>query len=112
MASMIALPREGQLQQLYRMFAFLKCTHNSVMVFDHTEPEIDLSSFQHKDWSSTPYGECKEEIPGNVPEPRGLGFTIRSPVDSDHAGDCTTRRSRTCFIVWLNSAPIFWYSKK
>ena len=94
------------------MFAFLSCKHNAVMVFDHTEPEIDLTSFQEEDWSATPYGECKEENPSNAPKPRGLGFTIRAAADSDHAGDCTTRRSRTGFLVWLNSAPIHWYSKK
>ena len=112
MASMMALPREGHLQQVYRMFAFLKCKHNSVMVFYHTEPDLDLSLFQDEDWSSAPYGNCKEEIPSNAPDPRGLGFTMRADVDADHAGDSTTRRSRTGFIVWLNSAPIYWYSKK
>ena len=33
-------------------------------------------------------------------------------VDSDHAGDVITRRSRTGFLVFLNNAPIHWYSKK
>ena len=33
-------------------------------------------------------------------------------VDSDHAGDTITCRSRTGFIVYLNSSPIFWFSKK
>ena len=33
-------------------------------------------------------------------------------VDSDHAGDSITRRSRSCFIIFLNSAPIYWFSKK
>ena len=33
-------------------------------------------------------------------------------MDSDHAGDSITRRSRTSFIVYLNNAPIYWTSKK
>ena len=37
---------------------------------------------------------------------------MRAFVDSDHAGEITTRRSRTGFIVMLNSAPIYWYSKR
>ena len=82
------------------------------MMFDHTEPDIDTSAFQEEDWSSITYGEYKEEIPSNEPKPRGLGFTMRASADSDHAGDSLTRRSRTEFIVWLNSAPIYWYSKK
>ena len=37
---------------------------------------------------------------------------MRAFVDSDHAGDLTTRRSRTGYIVFLNSAPIYWFSKQ
>jgi hypothetical protein len=33
-------------------------------------------------------------------------------VDSDHAGDKVTRRSRTGVLIYLNRAPILWYSKK
>ena len=33
-------------------------------------------------------------------------------MDADHAGDSVTRRSRTGFLVYCNSAPIYWMSKK
>ena len=39
-------------------------------------------------------------------------MTMRVYVGSDHAGDTVTRRSRTGFIIFLNSAPIYWSSKK
>ena len=112
MASMMALPRQGHLHQLYHMFSFLKMKHNGVMVFDPTIPDINDSSFPKEDWTAASYGECTEEIPTNAPKPRGLGMLMRSFVDSDHAGDVTTRRSRTGFLVFLNSAPIYWFSKK
>ena len=95
MASMMAIPREGCLEKLFHMFAYHKLKHNSSMVFDPTEPDIDESQFPCEDWSSTVYGECKEELPSNMPEPRGIGFTMRAFVDSDHAGEVITRRSRT-----------------
>ncbi len=113
MASMMAMPRENHLKVLYQMFAFLKAKHNGVMVFDPTEPFVDESQFKsNEDWSATPYGDCKETLPPNMPEPRGMGFTMRAFVDSDHAGDSITRRSRTGFLIFLNSAPIYWYSRK
>ena len=37
---------------------------------------------------------------------------MRAKVDADHAGDTVTRRSRTGFLVWINSALIYWFSKK
>jgi hypothetical protein len=112
MASMMALPRQGHLQQLYHMFSFLKTKHNGVMVFDPTVPDINQSSFPKEDWSAAAYGECKEDKPTNAPKPRGLGMTMRAFVDSDHAGDIATRRSRTGFLIFLNSSPIYWFSKK
>ena len=47
-----------------------------------------------------------------MPEPRGLGFEIKALVDADHASDSVTRRSRTGFFVYVNSALIHWFSKK
>ena len=91
MASCMALPREGHLEQLFRIFAYLKIKHNSEMVFDPSEPDIDLNSFEKQDWKNTVYGEGSEEIPANARLPRGFGFKIRAFVDSDHAGDSATR---------------------
>jgi hypothetical protein len=33
-------------------------------------------------------------------------------VDSDPAGEQFTRRSRTGFVIYLNMAPIVWFSKR
>lgn len=74
----LALPRVGPRQQLFRMFLHLEKQHNSVMVFDHTEPDIDMSEFPRQEWDNTVYanemGELKEEIPTNLPTPLGKGF--------------------------------------
>ena len=58
------------------------------------------------------YVDAVEELPPNAPPPRGKAVQINCFVDSDHAGDSTTRRSRTGFIIMLNNAPIYWFSKK
>ena len=94
------------------MFAFLKNKNNYVMVFDPTETDIDESQFKNEDWSATAYGGFKEEIPPNAPLYRGIGFTMRAFVDSDHAGDRITRIYRTGFLIVLNCAPIYWFSEK
>ena len=36
---------------------------------------------------------------------------MRAKVDADHASDTTTRHSRMGFLVYLNSAPIYRWSK-
>jgi hypothetical protein len=114
LSSHLALPREGHLYQLFQCFAYLKKYHNTEMVYDPSDPVIDESVFELKDWTSSEFGHLqgKEELPTNMPEPRGQGFVINAKVDADHASDTVTRRSRTGFIVYLNCAPVYWLSKK
>ena len=114
MSSHLALPREGHLMQLFNIFAHLKKYHNTELVYDPSVPEVDKSRFEQKDWTSSEFGHLqgKEELPPNMPEPRGLGFTMRAKVDADHASDTVSRRSRTGFLVYLNCSLIHWFSKK
>ena len=114
MSSHMALPREGHLKELYHIFAYLKAHANAEMVFDPTPIMPDKSLFEREDWSYSPYGyeSLKEELPSDMPASHGQSMTMRVFVDADHAGDLVTRRSRTGFIVFLNSAPIYWTSKK
>ena len=49
-----------------------------------------------------------EEMPANMSQPRGMGFVTKACMDADHAVDTTTRRSRSGFLVHINSAPMLW----
>ena len=113
MSSHLALPREGHLDRLYHIFAFLKSHHNAEVVYDPSEPIIDESLFTRKDWSASEMsGMQGEELPPNAPRPRGIGFIMRAYVDADHASETVTRKSRTGFVVFLNNSPIHTVSKK
>ena len=114
MSSHLALPREGHLEQVLHIFSYLKQHHNAELVFDPTPPEIDQAAFERKDWSTSEFGhlEGAEQVPSNAPKPRGFGFVIRAKVDADHATNTVTRKSRSGFLVYLNSALIYWFSKK
>ena len=116
MSSHLALPREGHLQEVLHIFGYLKKHMNSEMVFDPSEPEIDMNEFKREDWGysiySSPGEELKEELPPKMPKPLGKAFKVRGYVDADHAGELLTRRSRTGFIIFLNKSPIYWHSKK
>ena len=111
LASQMAQPRQGHLVAVLRIFAYLKAHHNSRLAFDPTYPSVDHDSFPKTNWERF-YGNVKEAIPPNAPEPLGRPVVLRTFVDADHAGDKMTRRSRTGFVQYINSAPINWYSKK
>ena len=59
-APMMEMPREGHVEQIFHMFAYLRINHNSLMVFYLIEPDIDDSQFVREDWSASAWGECKE----------------------------------------------------
>jgi len=111
LSSQMAMPREGHLEAIFHLFAYLKRKHNSRMAFDPTYPVIDMSGFKECDWKNF-YGNAKEAKPHNAPEPRGKEVDLRLYVDSDHAGDPLTRRSRSGYFIFMNTAPIMWFSKK
>jgi hypothetical protein len=104
-------PCDGHLQQVFHIFAYLKHHKRSTMVFDETMPEFDERRFQKVDWSEQ-YSDAAEPIPPNHPEPRGNMVRMSCFADSDHAGCKVTRRSHTGILLFLNQAPIAWYSKR
>jgi hypothetical protein len=47
-----------------------------------------------------------------MPQPHGNKVKMTMFVDSDHAGNLATRRSQTGILIFLNKAPVVWYSKR
>jgi hypothetical protein len=96
------------LEALFHLFALLKKRPNGTIILDPTYPPINLSEFNDgADWRNF-YSDAEEAIPANMPTPRGRELVVRLFVDSDHAADTLTRRSRTDYLLYLNS----WNSKK
>ena len=112
----LVMQREGHLEELLHIFAYTRKQMNTGMVFDPRVPKIDKNYFQLQDWSYSIYsstGKTMEEALSHIiPNPPGNSFTIRTFVDSEHAGKSLTRRSRTGFNIFLNIEPLYWYTKK
>jgi hypothetical protein len=71
------------MQQAFHVFGYLKKHARSRMVFDKMVPAIDQSRFRVVDWS-----------------------------DSDHFWHRLTRQSHTGVLIFVNTAPILWHSKR
>ena len=93
-------------------FVYPKPNHNTQLVFDPSDREMGFDDFIKHNWLSSEFREIEEAIPMNVPEPRGMGFTITAYVDADHAENIVTQISRSGFLIFLNNSPIYWMSKK
>lgn len=84
------------------------------LYFDPEIPVLDPSMFQGNSAETFReiYRDAKEDLPFNMPIPLGRGVQITAFVDASHAADKRTRRSHSGFIIFINRAPIIWYSKK
>ena len=110
LSSYLAQPRQGHLEAVYTLYGYLKAHHKSTMVFDDGYLNWKDSNFADHDWTDF-YHDAIEDIPSNAPAPRGMPVQINVFVDADHAGNKVTRRSQTGILIYLNKAPIIWYSK-
>jgi hypothetical protein len=70
LSAYLCLPREGHLEAVFRVFAYLGIHHNAIVVFDPTYPAVDMGTFIKTDWKSM-HGDVKEMIPSDVPIPVG-----------------------------------------
>jgi hypothetical protein len=87
LAAYLAAPRQGHLDAVFHMFAYLAGHGRSKLVMDDSYVRVDDEL--DCDWS-TFYPEAKEDIPSNAPEPRGKAVQTIGFVDADHAGDSIT----------------------
>ncbi len=62
------------------------------------------------DWRDF-YGDVAEELPPNMPEPRGQPVVVSCFVDANHAGNVITRRLHRGILIYVQNAPIIWFSK-
>ncbi len=98
----------------YHVFAYLKSHIKFSIVFDSRGVFLDQSTFAAvniNEWKDF-YGDVAEELPPKMPEPRGNAVDITCFVDANHAGNVVTRRSHTGILIFVQNAPIMWYSKK
>ena len=78
---------------------------------DPQHPNIDERAFKEHDWFEF-YRDAKERLPNDSPKPRGNMVLTHCFVNSDHADDKVTRQSKTGIHIFVNRAPILWYSKR
>ena len=111
MAAFNAAPRAGHSEAVFHIFAYLQSHARSKNVMDCHQWDIPVGIFCEEDWSEF-YPDAIDEEPPNMPEPRGKYVQVVTFVDADNAGCLLTRRSRTGVLIYVNKAPVLWYSKR
>ena len=105
-------PRKGHLERVKRIYGYLAKMRRSAIRVRTDEPDYsDLPDMEH-DWSRSVYGEIKELIPQDAPDPLGKYVTLTHYVDANLMHDIATGRSVTGILHMINKTPLDWYSKK
>ena len=115
----LAQPRMGHLTQAINIFQYLKYHSRSWLVMEPSTFEVDWSPTSNEPSPQDRaiamkeiYPDAIDEKPHDMPEPRGEPVDISAFVDADHAGNKVTRRSHTGIIIYCNTSPIVWFSKR
>ena len=58
------------------------------------------------------YPHATDRVTSNMPEARGLSVSVSMFVYASHGGNVKDRQSQTGVFIFINKAPIHWYSKK
>ena len=57
MSSHLVFPRRGNLERLFHMLSYLKKHQNSDILFDPTDPDVDMVDLHSEDWGLGIYGD-------------------------------------------------------
>jgi hypothetical protein len=113
MSSYRAAPREGHLERLKRIIGYVKKNSDGAIRFRTNIPDNESQATpQIYDWSSTVYGNPKEELPADMPIPKGKVMRTTTYEDANLYHDLVTGRSVTGILHILNQTPIHWFSKR
>ena len=108
-----ASPREGHLEELLRIVAYLKKNPKLTLYMNPEYPAIDYSIFTtDSETFKEYYRDAKEELPHRMPKPRGRSVVTTAYVDASHGANKKTRRSHSGHVLFVNRAPVKWYSKR
>ena len=98
-------PRIGHLERLKKIVGYLANFPHGALRFRLHEP--DYSNLPHKeyDWQRTVYEGAKEEIPHDIPEPKGKYVTTTTYVDANLHHDQVTGKAVTACLHIVNATP-------
>ena len=106
-----AAPRQGHLTRVQRVIGYLSKVRHGVIRIRTEEP--DYSDFPDKvyQWDYSCYAGSEEQIPKDIPEPRGKRVVHTSFIDANLLHDLVNGKSVTGILHLVNKTPVDWFAK-
>ena len=105
-------PRVGHLNRLKRIFGYPRTYKKTGIKFRMSIPDYSMHKVENCDEFETVYGHVEEEIPSDIPEPKGKMVRCTSYIDASLVHDLATGRGCTGAIHMVNGTIFEWYSKR
>ncbi|MGL5935125.1 MAG: reverse transcriptase domain-containing protein, partial [Cetobacterium sp.] len=105
-------PREGHMVRLRRICGYLVRFSEGCIRIRMDKPDYSGLPEYDQDWSRSVYGNVREAVPSNCPEPKGKSVCTTTYKDANLYHDVVTGRAVTGVLHFINKTPIDWYSKK
>ena len=105
------MTRTEYFKKVKGMFSYLSNFQDTFIVFERDQYDHSKHVYVDHEWKYV-YGEVKEEVPKDCPEPRGYPVVTTSYCDDNLMHDMVTGRSVTGVLYFLNKTPIEWFSKR
>ena len=101
-----AAPREGHMEEILHIFAFLDGKPRLTLYMDPAFPRMNYSVHkndpsQFKEY----YRDAEEEMPHRMPRPSRKSVVTSAFVDASHGAKKVTRRSHSGYVLFVNRAP-------
>ena len=105
--------RDGHLEELLRVIAYLKRKPKLTIYMNPEVPVIDYTLFaSDAETFKEYYRDATEQLPHRMPKARGRSVVTTAMVDASHGANKITRRSHSGHVLFVNRAPVKWYSKR
>ena len=94
-----AAPRQGHIERLKRVHGYVIKTKDYDIRFRTEEPNYSYLPEQNYDGTNSVYGDVKETIPDDIPEPLGKSVTTTATVDANLNHCLATGKSLTADYI-------------
>ena len=113
LSSFRVAPREGHMERAKRVCGYLRKHPDGALRFRTLIPDHEARyTTPDVSWMQTVYGNVIEELPHNMPTPKGKMVRTTTYVDANLMHCLVTGRSLTGIIHLINQTPVDWFSKK
>lgn len=106
-----AEPRVGHMTRMKRVYGYLRQYPKGAIRVRTDIPDQSGNVKPKYDWAHV-YGNVKEELPHDMPEPLGKPVITTTFVDANLYHDYLSGRSVTGALHMVNQTPVEWYTKR